>query len=255
MRSRVWVSGIASLLLCFLSMTTPTQMQRPATAIAFVRVSPGEFVMGCSNGDVECSEAEKPSHLVRITKGFEIGIFELTQGQWESVMGTNPSMFKGPDRPVENISWLDAQEFLRKMTAKRDGYLYRLPTEAEWEFAARAGSATAYSEEPDQVGWYQENSGEQTHGVGQKKPNAWGLYDVSGNVWEWTADWYAESYYQNTPESDPAGPSSGRFHTIRGGAWVEPVENARVSKRDYFEDAADFHIGFRVVRQPTAGLH
>jgi formylglycine-generating enzyme required for sulfatase activity len=102
------------------------------------------------------------------------------------------------------------------------------------------------------VGWFQENSGEQTHAVGQKKPNAWGLYDVSGNVWEWTEDWYDESYYRNSPENDPPGPSSGRFHTIRGGAWVEPAENARVSKRDYFEDAADFHIGFRVVRELAA---
>src|SRR5205814_402004 len=152
-------------------------------AMPFVRISPGEFMMGCSTADNECNDGEKPAHRIRITKTFEIGKYEVTQAEWESVMGTNPSMFRGPSRPVENISWLDAQEFLLRLTAHQDGYRYRLPTEAEWEFAARAGSTRAYSEEPDQVGWYQENSGGQTHPVGQKRPNAWGLYDVSGNVW------------------------------------------------------------------------
>jgi len=242
---------VATLLYYLAGITSPSPKPQAGT-MAFVRITPGEFMMGCSESDNECGPAEKPAHRVRITKAFEIGMYEVTQAQWESIMNTNLSMFKGPSRPVENVSWLEAQEFLRRLTQKQDGYRYRLPTEAEWEFAARAGSTRAYAGEADQMGWYQENSGEQTHPVGQKKPNAWGLYDMNGNVWEWTQDWFDETYYQRSPAADPQGPSSGRFHTIRGGAWVEPVENARVSKRDYFEDAADFHIGFRCVREQVA---
>jgi formylglycine-generating enzyme required for sulfatase activity len=242
--------GVASSVLLLLLFSIARAQQQTPDRMAFVRIAPGEFTMGCSPDDKECGDAEKPPHRIRIMKTFEIGRYEVTQAQWESVMGTNRSMFRGPSRPVENVSWFDAQEFMRRMTAVENEYRYRLPTEAEWEYAARAGSTTAYSDEALQVGWYQENSGEQTHPVGQKKPNAWGLYDMSGNVWEWTQDWYDATYYQRSPTTDPTGPSSGRFHTIRGGAWVEPVENSRVSKRDYFEDAADFHIGFRCVREP-----
>jgi len=243
---------IAATLWSMLVGVPPAAVPQSSGTMRFVRVLPGGFMMGCSTGDSECGAAEKPAHFVRITKAFEIGSYEVTQAQWEAVMGTNRSTFKGSSRPVENVSWLEAQEFVRRLTEKQDGYRYRLPTEAEWEFAARAGTTTAYPGEADQAGWFQENSTQQTHPVGQKKPNAWGLYDVSGNVWEWTDDWYDETYYQRSPAADPKGPSSGRFHTIRGGAWVEPVENARVSKRDYFEDAADFHIGFRCVREPMS---
>ena len=251
MRRKISALRVAKLLLLLVWITTPGAAQLLAPEMQFVRISPGDFMMGCSEGDNDCGDEEKPAHRVRITKAFEIGAYEVTQAQWQSVMGTNYSEFRVPVRPVEYVSWNDAQEFLRRMTARQDGFRYRLPTEAEWEFAARAGTMGAYPGEADQMGWYYENSGEQTHPVGQKQPNPWGLYDMSGNVYEWTEDWYDAKYYQSSVTIDPIGPSSGRFHTIRGGSWVDSVQNARVSKRDYFEDAADFHIGFRCVREPA----
>jgi formylglycine-generating enzyme required for sulfatase activity len=222
-----------------------------ALELQFVRVAPGEFMMGCSAGDNDCEDSEKPAHLVRITKPFEIGKYEVTQAEWDAVMGKDfeYSEFKGANRPVENVTWLGAQEFLKRLTDRGDGYRYRLPTEAEWEFAARAGSTGPFPGDANQLGWYFENSNMQTHPVGQKKPNAWGIYDMNGNVWEWTADWYSETTYQSAAAVDPTGVPSGRFHTMRGGSWVDGINNARVSKRDYFEDSADFHIGFRCVRE------
>ena len=207
--------------------------------------------MGCSVGDMECKQDELPAHRVAITKAFEIGKYEVTQAEWEAVMGMNYSEFKGPDRPVENVSWYDAQEFLRRLNTRQDGYRYRLPTEAEWEYAARAGTTSAFSGPAEQMGWYYENSAARTHPVGQKQANPWGIYDMSGNVWEWTLDWYDEAYYRASPVSNPAGPPKGRFRTIRGGSWVVDSANGRVSRRDYFEDSADFHIGFRCVREST----
>jgi formylglycine-generating enzyme required for sulfatase activity len=240
-------------LLMFLAITASGSVQQPAIQMEmeFVRIPAGEFVMGCSNGDNTCADEEKPAHRVEITKAFEIGKYEVTQAQFEALMGRNYSEYKGPNRPVENVSWRDAQEFLLKLTDRQDGYRYRLPTEAEWEYAARAGSTAGFSGEPDDLGWYFENSNAQTHPVGQKKPNAWGIYDMHGNVWEWTADWYNPTYYQSSVSVDPAGPPTGRFRTMRGGSWVDQTLNARASKRDYFEDSADFHIGFRCVRVST----
>src|SRR5215831_3621789 len=143
------------------------------TGIEFVQIQPGEFMMGCSVGDIDCNADERPIHHVQLTKLFQIGKFEVTQAQWQAVMGSNPSTIKGDDHPVETISKQEAEDFLAKLTAQNDGYHYRLPTEAEWEYAARAGGA-----EPatlDEVAWYAANSGDQTHPVGQKKPNGWGL--------------------------------------------------------------------------------
>src|SRR6185295_12837821 len=130
-------------------------------------------------------------HKVRITRQFEIGKYEVTQEQWQAVMGDNPSNFKGANLPVEKVSWNDAQDFLLKLNA-RDGYTYRLPTEAEWEYACRAGSMGDFAGELDDVAWYDKNSGSKTHPVGQKRPNVWGLYDMHGNVSEWCSDWYLE---------------------------------------------------------------
>jgi len=245
---------VASLFLLFSSLAgAPVLQQQPIDESRFVRISPGTFMMGCSNGDVHCKPEEKPAHRVEITKAFEIAKYEVTQAEWVAVMGmdVNYSEFKGMDHPVENVGWADAQQFLLKLNATQDGYRYRLPTEAEWEYAARAGTTDPYPGPADQMGWYFENSKAQTHPVGQKQPNPWGLYDMSGNVWEWTADWYDETYYQSAPSVNPAGPSRGRFHTMRGGSWVDGMESGRVSNRDYFEDSADFHIGFRCVREST----
>jgi formylglycine-generating enzyme required for sulfatase activity len=216
----------------------------------FVRIAPGEFDMGCSPGDSDCSSDEKPQHQVRISKGFEIGKYLVTQAMWESVMGSNPSHFKGADRPVENVSWNDVQEFLQRLNTRNDGYRYRLPTEAEWEYAARAGSKSARYGELNAVAWYDDNSGKETHPEGQKQPNAWGLYDMLGNVWEWVQDWYSGSYYQQSPGTDPQGPSSGSSRVLRGGSWDYIDWLVRASYRLYVEPGNRYNnFGFRCVRE------
>ena len=144
--------------------------------------------MGCSPSDNDCEAEEKPAHRVQITKPFEIGKYEVTQAQWQAVMGSNPSTIKGADRPVESVSKDDAHAFLARLNAQNDGYNYRLPTEAEWEYAARAGTTGPLYASLDEVAWYGDNSEDETHPVGMKKPNAWGLYDMLGNVREWVED-------------------------------------------------------------------
>ena len=164
----------------------------PTTGMEFVLIPAGKFMMGSDSGESN----GKPVHEVRISKAFYLGKHEVTQGQWQKVMGNNPSIFKGDAiLPVENVSWEDVQEFIHKLNAKEGDTKYRLPTEAEWEYAARARTATIYSFGNDerQLGeyaWYFPNSGNKTHPVGQKKPNAWGLHDMHGNVWEWVQDCY-----------------------------------------------------------------
>jgi formylglycine-generating enzyme required for sulfatase activity len=186
----------------------------------FVQISPGEFMMGCSTGDIDCNADERPIHHVQLTKPFQLGKYEVTQAQWTSVMGSNPSTMKGDDRPVETVSKDEAHEFLNKLNAQNDGYHYRLPTEAEWEYAARAGSTTPYAGSLDEIAWYTGNSEDETHPVGKKKPNAWGLYDMEGNVKEWVEDNYSQNYYTNSPATDPTGPQGGQrggFGGRRGG--------------------------------------
>jgi formylglycine-generating enzyme required for sulfatase activity len=207
------------LIVLVLTLTTGTVLaqktlaSREAAGIEFVKIQPGEFMMGCSANDNACNDDEKPAHRVRITKSFEIGKYEVTQAQWKAVMGTNPSVMQGDARPVESISKGEAQEFLSKLNALNDGYRYRLPTEAEWEYAARAGSTGAYTGKLDEIAWYAGNSEDETHPVGKKKPNAWGLYDMEGNVREWVQDFYAANYYSTSPAEDPTGPPAG----ARGG--------------------------------------
>ena len=202
-------------LLFALLIVLPVLVQRPspnptknAVGMEFAKIVPGEFIMGCSAGDNDCDADEKPAHRVQITKAFEIGKYEVTQAQWQAVMGSNPSTVKGDDHPVETISKEEAQDFLAKLTARHDGYRYRLPTEAEWEYAARAGASPHVS--LDEVAWYAADSDDQTHPVGQKKPNAWGLYDMLGNVREWVSDQYAMNFYSNSPLADPTGPQPGQ---------------------------------------------
>jgi formylglycine-generating enzyme required for sulfatase activity len=192
--------------------------QSPSAPLAmdFVKIAPGEFMMGCSTGDADCNDDEKPQHRVQITKVFEMGKYEVTQAQWQSVMGSNPSTMKGDNRPVETVTKVEAQDFLNRLNARNDGYHYRLPTEAEWEYAARAGATGPYAAPLSDIGWYADHSDDETHPVGQKKPNAWGLYDMEGNVREWVEDLYARNYYSSSPAADPTGPQAGQRGGGRG---------------------------------------
>jgi formylglycine-generating enzyme required for sulfatase activity len=220
--------------------------------IEFVSIPAGRFMMGCSQGDEQCYADEKPQYEVQITRSFQLGKYEVTQGQWAKVMGSNPSKFKGEDRlPVEEVSWNDVQRFIAKLNALNDGYRYRLPTEAEWEYAARGGTTGVYYGNLDAIGWYEENSGSKTHPVGQKQPNGFGLYDMLGNVWEWCSDGYDKSYYGSSPGSDPKGPDSAQGRVLRGGSWDDISSNARASSRvGVVPFVRGNAIGFRVCREP-----
>ena len=217
----------------------------------FVKIPAGSFMMGCSAGDAECHHEEKPSHRDVISRSFELGKYQVTQADYEAVMGTNLSFHKGPNLPVEGVSWDDAQKFCAALNAKGDGYRYRLPTEAEWEYAARAGDASCRYGPLVQVAWFHDNSDGKTHPVGTKEPNAFGLYDTLGNVWEWVGDWYAADYYKHSPQSDPKGPDSGEFRVSRGGSWRGIVRGpSRVSSRYALKPSVrSIVVGFRCARE------
>jgi formylglycine-generating enzyme required for sulfatase activity len=211
------------------------------------------FTMGCS--DDECSETEwgweLPTHSVTL-KDFSIGKFPVTQELWKAVMGDNPSGFKGDNLPVEMVSWEEVQKFITKLNSAT-GKKFRLPTEAEWEFAARGGSKSnrykySGSNDADAVAWYVVNGENKTHPVGAKEPNELGLYDMSGNVWEWCSDWYKSDYYAISPQNNPQGPSSGLGRVVRGGSWYYIVQYCRVANRFYYSPGFRFsNIGFRLV--------
>jgi formylglycine-generating enzyme required for sulfatase activity len=197
---------------------------RNSIGMELVLIQAGTFQMGSTDSGAD--DDEKPVHTVRISRPFYLGQYEVTQAQWEAVMGNNPSKFKGdPSHPVEQVSWDNVQEFIRRLNAKEGGARYRLPTEAEWEYAARAGSTTVYSfgDSASQLGqsaWYEDNADGATHPVGRLQPNAWGLYDMHGNVWEWVQDWYGP--YASSTVTDPTGPQSGG-PVCRGGSWGRPA--------------------------------
>jgi formylglycine-generating enzyme required for sulfatase activity len=260
------MSGIRTALTCILIVSSTLSMSaiqvpqgQNAATIEFVKIAPGEFTMGCIESDPQCDDEEKPAHRVRITRAFELGKYEVTQAQWQAVMGTNPSQYPDPVRPVENVSWNDIQEFLAKMNARNDGYRYRLPTEAEWEYAARAGSTGLQGSVPiDDIAWYEKNSMYVSHPVGQKKPNAWGLYDMQGSVWEWTQDWYAN--YTAEDAVDPAGPATGQLISNgrrqvmvrigKGGSWYNAASSLRISNRGIaLPTERNPFQGFRCARQ------
>jgi eukaryotic-like serine/threonine-protein kinase len=212
----------------------------------FVLIPAGEFLMGEDKND-----DEKPVHKVTISRSFEMGKYEVTQAKWEAVMGNNPSNFKGEALPVEQVSWSDAQEFIKKLNAKNDGYTYRLPTEAEWEYACRAGTTGDYAGELDKMAWYKNNSDSRTHPVGEKQPNDWGLYDMHGNVWEWCSDWYDSEYYGRSSGVDPKGPSSGSLRVKRGGSWFYDAAYCRSAYRSRSAPVGRFSsYGLRLVRTP-----
>ena len=204
---------------------------------SFVYVQGGSFAMGCTSEQEGCYGREKPVHRVNLSS-FSIGKYEVTQAQWRAVMGSNPSYFKNCDNcPVEYVSWNEIQDFIKKLS-QLTGQRFRLPTEAEWEYAARGGSRSkgyryAGSNSIVSVAWYSSNSGDNTHPVGQKQANELGLYDMTGNVWEWCSDWYGENYYGSSSSSNPSGPSAGEYKVLRGGSWHYGASLLRVSYRGY----------------------
>jgi formylglycine-generating enzyme required for sulfatase activity len=222
----------------------------------FVLISAGEFMMGSDDSNKDAYFDEKPQHKVTISKDFYLGKYEVTQEQWEAVMGSNPSWNEGLKNPVEKVSWDDVQEFVELLNKKEGTTKYRLPAEAEWEYAARAGSTTIYSfgDDDGQLGyyaWYYGNSGHKTHPVGQKQPNDWGLFDMHGNVWEWVQDWYGENYYRQSPSSDPTGPTSGSDRVFRGGSWSGDAGRARSAFRDFNSPGyRNYNLGFRLALSP-----
>ena len=209
--------------------------------------------MGCTSEQQDCSSDEKPVHRVTLNS-YYIGQYEVTQARWRAVMGSNPSNNLGCDQcPVEQVSWKDVQEFLQRLNAYT-GQNYRLPTEAEWEFAARGGSRSlgykyAGSNKIDDVAWYSSNSGGKTHPAGQKSPNELGLHNMSGNVYEWCQDWYGT--YSTFARSNPTGPSTGSRRVIRGGSWFYGPQDCRVAYRgDDGPGGRDGSVGFRLARTP-----
>ena len=213
----------------------------------FVLIPAGTFEMG-SNEEMD---HEQPVHTVEITKPFYLGKYPVTQAEWEAVMGENPSQFEGANRPVDSVSWDDAQEFIRELQQKDGGRRYRMPTEAEWEYACRVGAGDAYERDVEAVAWCSGNSGDETHPVGQKPPNLWGLYDMLGNVWEWVQDRYAGDYYERSPRQDPQGPDSGKVRVLRGGSFDLKSTLARCAIRYWGYPSNRFNdIGFRLVLLP-----
>ena len=236
----------------------------------FVLIPAGEFMMGSPAGEEGRGDDEHPQFRMKITKAFYMGIYEVTQEQYEKVVGKSPSSFKGARKPVERVSWHDAGEFCSKLSAKA-GVQVRLPTEAQWEYACRAGTTTAYSfgdegknlhrygnycDGSNTSGeWLQDKAHDDGHDktapVGSFRPSAWGLYDMHGNVCEWCQDWYDSDYYADSPAADPAGPRSGSGRVVRGGFWGSWASFCHSTTRRWSSPTQSInYYGFRVVFGP-----
>ena len=220
-------------------------------------ISPGRFVMGSPEGEAGRWEDEGPQHEVVLTRGYWLGETAVTQGLWAAVMGTNPSRFKSETRPVETVSWDDCQGFIARLNERVEGLSVRLPTEAEWEHACRAGTTTATwlgaagREQLDRIAWYRNNSGGETHRVGSKEANPWGLHDMLGNVWEWCADW--SGAYSATPAVNPTRPERGTDRVLRGGSWSGDARDVRAAARGALHPVYRFeYFGFRLARGQSA---
>ena len=220
----------------------PWRVKDIATGIEMLLVPPGTFMMGASPGDTQASDDETPAHEVTITKAFYLGRTAVTQAQWFKVMDTNPSHFRGELLPVDSVSWNDCRQFCAKTGMK-------LPTEAQWEYACRAGTKGATYGDLDLIAWHYGNAGYETHAVGELQPNALGFFDMLGNVWEWCEDRYGS--YSSGSVTNPTGPATGSSLLLRGGYWSSNSDNCRASQRYYYTpgDVYDFD-GFRVVRTP-----
>ena len=239
-----------------------------AIDMVFVQIPAGSFLMGSPDQVRDAGDNEKPQHRVTISQPFYLGKYEVTQAEWQAVMGSSSysqkrnndfynlpgmaSRLTGPNNPA-TVSWNDAQEFIRRLNEKEGHNRYRLPTEAEWEYAARAGTITAYSfgDDANELGryaWYGEDfTSGSTHPVGRKDANPWGLHDMHGNVWEWVQDWYGEHYYADSPARDPQGPPTGAKRVVRGGSWHRSATSWRSAfRRQYDPDYRGISIGFRL---------
>jgi formylglycine-generating enzyme required for sulfatase activity len=206
----------------------------PKDGLKYVWIQPGSFVMGCSLGDAQCFDQEKPPHSVKITQGFWMGQTEVTVAAYKRFVAATGRRMPGGaifnydwsklQLPIVNVNWEDGQAYCSWAGG-------RLPTEAEWEYAARAGSTGPAYGAPDDIAWYAFNSQLEPHPVAAKRPNAFGLFDMLGNAWEWVSDWYDETYYQESPAVDPTGPEGGLQHVLRGGSWGANARFIRVSER------------------------
>jgi formylglycine-generating enzyme required for sulfatase activity len=230
----------------------------PDLAMDLLPIPAGTFQMGAASG---IDRDERPVTRVTISQPYWLARTEVTQRQWEAVMGNNPSHFKGETLPVERVSWHEAMEFCRRLTEREraaghlpEGYVYRLPTEAQWEYAGRAGTTADFggTGRLDDMGWHSSNSGGSTKPVATKAANAWGLHDMHGNVWEWCLDWYAD----NLPGGsviDPTGPTSGSLRVLRGGAWRHSARRCRSAYRGNWEPENRYDsVGFRVALSPSS---
>jgi formylglycine-generating enzyme required for sulfatase activity len=259
----------------------PAPIEAPG-GMKLVPIFAGTFHMGCTPGQTGCGADEEPAHSVTLTHDFWMSVTEVTQKQWQGLMGNNPSYFEscGMDCPVERVNWYDTLAFANALSVAeglqecftladhsvqvntRSGSVYdcegyRLPTEAEWEYAARAGTDLLYSgsDDVDSVAWYDGNSGKTTHPVAKKGANDWDLYDMSGHVMEWVWDWYGSNFYSASPVTDPQGPNTGDNRVFRGGSWFIFASFSRVADRYYFDpvDRANvLLIGFRLARTVPA---
>ena len=220
----------------------------------FTRIEAGDFMMGALKDKLGPSD-KTPVHKVTISKPFELGTYLVTQREWKAVMGNNPSRFKGDALPVDNVSWNDVQDFIKKLNQKEGVDKYRLPSEAEWEYACRAGTTARhfFGDDESRLGeyaWYSDNSDEKTHLVGQKKPNPWGLYDMYGNVWEWVQDtWHAD--YDGAPTDGSAWKSrDGSLQVHRGGSYYSLAHNCQSANRSSYDPRLrEKHLGFRLLME------
>lgn len=247
-------------------LTTPKTPAKPQldfinlgkSRMVILKIPSGKFWMGTdrvlTSKDDWTNDVERPVHQVTISKDFWMGQFPVTQGQWREVMGNNPSYFQnaGPDAPVEQVNWNDVQTFLAKLNAAQSQWTVRLPSEAEWEYAARAGTTGETYGPLDKIAWYRENGSGTTHPVGNKAANAFGLYDMLGNVWQWCQDWFGP--YTSAPVVDPQGEPKGERRVTRGGCFYCDAVHERAARRN--RDLVEHSwrsIGFRIVAIPRNG--
>lgn len=237
---------------CQSSKNTRATKTNPPDELRFVWIPPGTFTMGCSPGDNECFSEEQPAHRVTISKGFWIGQTEVTVRAYERFAGISRALASLPtaskpaghsasedSMPIVLVTWDEARDYCKWAGG-------RLPTEAEWEYAARGGSTEARYGKLDEIAWYQKNSGDTIHEVSQKLANDFGLFDMLGNAWEWVNDWYEGTYYFVSPELDPQGPASGMMHGLRGGSWMNSSNLLRLSDRG--RSIADLRFNYFGVR-------